>query len=149
MTLNDELPDIFKNSATNLPLEELEQKALDIIANMSQKYTEWAMNDVLKLKKLFEQIQNSSKKEQDELIRGDFYRTAHDIKGQGATFDYPLMSDLGAHICSLIKSTNTFQKAHLAILKQDIDDMSVILEKQLNGDGGTVGEHISNRLKNG
>lgn len=149
MTLNDELPDIFKNSATNLPLEDLEQKALDIIANMSQKYTEWATNDVLKLKKLFEQIQNLSKKEQDELIRGDFYRTAHDIKGQGTTFDYPLMSDLGAHICTVIKSTNTFQKTHLAIFKQDIDDMSLVLEKQLSGDGGVIGEQISNRLKNG
>jgi chemotaxis protein histidine kinase CheA len=149
MTLNDELPDIFKNSATNLPLEDLEQKALDIIANMSQKYTEWTTNDVLKLKKLFEQIQNSSKKEQDELILGDFYRTAHDIKGQGATFDYPLMSDLGAHICTVIKSTNTFQKTHLTIFKQDIDDMSLVLEKQLSGDGGVIGKQISNRLKNG
>lgn len=149
MTLNNELPDIFKNSSANLPLEDLEQKALDIIADMSQKYTEWAMNDVLKLQQIFKQIQDLPKKEQETLIRGDFYRTSHDIKGQGATFDYPLMSDLGAHICTLIKSKNTFNKTDLDILKQDIDDMSVILEKKLSGDGGMVGNHISNRLKNG
>ena len=59
------------------------------------------------------------------------------------------MSDLGAHICTVIKSTNTFPKTHLAIFKQDIDDMSLVLEKQLSGDGGVIGKQISNRLKNG
>ena len=149
MTTTDDLPDIFKNTATDVSLSELEQKALDVIADMSRKYIEWAGNDVAKLKKIFEQIQQLTGSEQDALIRGDFYRTAHDIKGQGATFDYPLMSDLGAHLCTLIKTTDTFDETHLTVMVQDIEDMSLVLEKGLQGEGGQIGADISNRLKNG
>ncbi|MBO7258175.1 MAG: peptide ABC transporter substrate-binding protein [Alphaproteobacteria bacterium] len=116
---------------------------------MSRKYIEWASNDVAKLKNIFEQIQNLTGPEQDALIRGDFYRTAHDIKGQGATFDYPLMSDLGAHLCTLIKTTDTFDETHLAVMAQDIEDMALVLAKKVQGEGGQIGERISNRLKNG
>lgn len=35
MTTTDDLPDIFKNTATDVSLSELEQKALDVIADMS------------------------------------------------------------------------------------------------------------------
>lgn len=149
MTTTDDLPDIFKNTATDVSLSELEQKALDVIADMSRKYIEWAGNDVAKLKKIFEQIQQLTGSEQDTLIRGDFYRTAHDIKGQGATFDYPLMSDLGAHLCTLIKTTDTFDKTHLTVMVQDIEDMSLVLEKGLQGEGGQIGADILKRLKNG
>lgn len=147
MTTSDDLPDIFKNTATDISLSELEQKALDIIADMSKKYVRWASNDVAKLEKLFAQIQQLPSQEQDALIRGDFYRTAHDIKGQGATFDYPLMSDLGAHLCALIKTTDTFDETHLAVMAQDIKDMAQVLEKGLQGDGGQIGTAISKRLK--
>lgn len=149
MTTTDDLPDIFKNTATDVSLSELEQKALDVIADMSRKYIEWAGNDVAKLKKIFEQIQQLTGSEQDTLIRGDFYRTVHDIKGQGATFDYPLMSDLGAHLCTLIKTTDTFDETHLTVMIQDIEDMSLVLEKGLQGEGGQIGADILKRLKNG
>ena len=149
MTINDDLPDIFKNTVSDVSLGELEQKALDVIADMSRKYIEWASNDVAKLKNIFEQIQNLTGPEQDALIRGDFYRTAHDIKGQGATFDYPLMSDLGAHLCTLIKTTDTFDETHLAVMAQDIEDMALVLAKKVQGEGGQIGTRISNRLKNG
>ena len=149
MTTTDDLPDIFKNTATDVSLSELEQKALGVIADMSRKYIEWAGNDVAKLKKIFEQIQQLTGSEQDALIRGDFYRTAHDIKGQGATFDYPLMSDLGAHLCTLIKTTDTFDETHLTVMVQDIEDMSLVLEKRLQGEGGQIGADILKRLKNG
>ena len=149
MTVNDELPDIFKSVSTEGSSFELEQKAMDIIADMSKKYVQWATNDVVRLKQLFEQIQNLTSSEQDALIRGDFYRIAHDIKGQGATFDYPLLTELGAHICSLIKTTDVFDERYLAVFEQDIADMMQVLEKQLQADGGQIGERISNRLKNG
>lgn len=149
MTVNDELPDIFKQTSTDISFDGLEQKALNVISNMSKKYIEWASNDVVRLKQLFEQMRNLAGQEQEDLIRSDFYRTAHDIKGQGATFDYPLMSELGAHICASIKTTDTFDEQHLNAFLQDIKDMEQVLEKQLQGDGGQIGAQISNRLRNG
>ncbi|MBR5129736.1 MAG: hypothetical protein IKV03_00725 [Alphaproteobacteria bacterium] len=147
MTTKNELPDIFKNVQVNEQLNLLEQKALNIISDMSKQYVEWTTNDVLKLKKLMEQIYLLTDTEQETLIRNDLYRTAHDIKGQGTTFDYPLMSDLGAHICALIKTTSSFKKHHLDIISKDIDDMLLVLTKKLQGDGGQLGANISNRLQ--
>ena len=149
MNVKDELPDIFKNTSEDVSMDALEQKALDIIADMSKQYVVWARGDVAKLKELLKQAHSLTGQEQENLIRGDLYRTAHDIKGQGATFDYPLMSDLGAHICTLIKTTDAFDETHLAVITQDVEDMEQVLENQLQGDGGQIGTYISTRLKNG
>lgn len=153
MTENNELPEIFQKIASdnfsdtvsNQP--SMEQQAADIIGEMAQKYPSWAMSDVMKLKRLFNDARSVSGASRDNVIREELYRVAHDIKGQGATFGYPLMTDVATHLCNLIKKTETFSANDMDLIKHDIDDMEQILTLKLTGDGGQKGATIKIRLE--
>ncbi len=147
MDYTDELPDMFKNAPCEHSFSLAhETEAEAVISDLSAKYPSWAMTDVQKLKLLHENACKISGLARDDLVRGDLYRTAHDIKGQGATFGYPLMTQLGTHLCAYIKSTPTFSDESLNTIKADIDDMETVLEHKLVGDGGDMGKQILNHL---
>ncbi|MBR4927824.1 MAG: hypothetical protein IKY98_05815 [Alphaproteobacteria bacterium] len=148
MDYTDELPDIFKNASCE-PVSSSEQKskAQAVISDLSAQYPSWAKTDVQKLKHLYVEACRICGQNRDELVRGSLYRTAHDIKGQGATFGYPLMTLLGAHLCAYIKKTTEFSDENLTTLLDDINDMEIVLEQKLIGDGGDAGKQILNRLK--
>lgn len=148
MDYTDELPDMFKNTPCEHSFSLAhETEAEAVISDLSAKYPSWAMTDVQKLKLLHENACKISGLARDDLVRGDLYRTAHDIKGQGATFGYPLMTQLGAHLCTYIKKTTEFSDESLHTIKTDINDMEMVLEQKLVGDGGHIGNRILNRLK--
>lgn len=77
-----------------------------------------------------------------------FYRLSHDLKGLGGTFNYELVTAVGASLCSLIKndslpSERSLQRrimAHVAALR-------AILQFDLKGDGGSEGEELLVTLK--
>ena len=148
MDYTDELPDMFKNTPSKSTFsltQEIEAQA--VISDLSAQYPSWAMSDVKKLNRLYDEAYHTNGSTRNELIKGDLYRTAHDIKGQGATFGYPLMTELGAHLCTYIKNTSNFSDEKLSLIATDIHDMENVLEQKLIGDGGQTGKQILNRLK--
>lgn len=84
----------------------------------------------------------------DATWRGRFHRLSHDLKGLGGTFNYELVTKVGASLCSLIKndalpSDRSLQRrimAHVAALR-------AILQFDLKGDGGNEGEELLVTLK--
>ena len=85
---------------------------------------------------------------QDATWRGRFHRLSHDLKGLGGTFNYGLVTQVGASLCGLIKndalpSNRMLQRrimAHAAAL-------SAILQFDLKGDGGNEGEQLLSTLR--
>lgn len=84
----------------------------------------------------------------DDTWRGRFHRLSHDLKGLGGTFNYDLVTKVGASLCSLIKNDalpgdRSLQRrimAHVAALR-------AILQFDLKGDGGSEGEELLVTLK--
>ncbi len=146
-----ELPPIFQQkketTSSQNEVNSMEKKASDVIADLAQKYPSWAITDVLKLKKSLNDAKSLSGEARIHLIQTELYKTAHDIKGQGATFGYPLMTELGAHLCRFIKSSSKFDREEMDQIKQDIDDMERVIREKISGDGGQVGYLILGRLQ--
>lgn len=154
MTTNDELPAMFQKiasqkfeTATTPKSEKLDAGAASVISDLSEKYPTWAMADVTKLKLLHNDAVSISGPARDKFVREDLYRVAHDIKGQGATFDYPLMTDVAAALCNFIKKQETFDANAMKYIKECTDDLELILNKKLKGDGGDLGTQILSKIK--
>ena len=149
MAQENDLPNIFKNASltSSQQINTLEQQAMDIITDMSKQYVDWTQADITKLKNALKMAQTLTGKDLDAFIRSDLYPTLHDIKGQGTTFGYPLMTALGTHACAIVKENQNLTATHLAQIAQDISDMHLVLEHQLTGSGGTIGEKITERLQ--
>ena len=127
--------------------EDLEKMAMEAMEDLSEKFPAWASGDVQKMKQLLVQAADVFGMKRTQIIRQQLYPKAHDLKGQGTTFGYPLITDIGTHMCRLITEKTTFSADDLAILKTDTLMLETVLWKKLKGDGGKKGTEILEKLK--
>ena len=77
----------------------------------------------------------------------DLYGIAHNIKGQGISFGYPLITRIGQSLCSLARRERDFTDADLGIIQAHLDAMRLILSKEIKGEGGEAGAKLAARLE--
>ena len=71
---------------------------------------------------------------------------AHDMKGQGGTFGYPLITDFGE---SLFKCTHRSEECSdnlVKLVKAHIDGMKAVISERVSGDGGELGQELLESL---
>ncbi len=71
----------------------------------------------------------------------------HNMKGQGTTFGYPLVSQIGALTCSILQRSQPADEARLRIVKAHIDALGIVIEHNLAGNGGALGAKLVDRLE--
>lgn len=82
--------------------------------------------------------------------RGGFealYRLAHDMKGQGGTFGYPLLTQLGEAICLLTADRTDAGEGEWAVLAAHLEAVRHVIADRLEGDGGAAGDRLLRDLR--
>jgi hypothetical protein len=77
----------------------------------------------------------------------DLYGIAHNIKGQGGSFGYPLVTRIGDSLCTLVRQERDFSDADLGVIQAHLDALRLILAKDIKGEGGEVGAKLAARLE--
>jgi len=72
---------------------------------------------------------------------------AHELRGQGGTFGYPLITVFGKSLYELTKPPCRQDDANLEIVKAHIDTMRAVLREKIEGDGGELGQALFKALK--
>ena len=72
---------------------------------------------------------------------------AHELRGQGGTFGYPLITVFGKSLYELTKPPCRHDDANLEIVKAHIDTMRAVLREKIEGDGGEMGQMLFKALK--
>lgn len=75
------------------------------------------------------------------------YGIVHDIKGQAATFGYPLASEICARLCRLLSRRPHLNEAELRIVQAHVQGLGIVFGHRLAGDGGPPGRQLSERLR--
>ena len=78
----------------------------------------------------------------------DLYNIAHNIKGQGSSFGYPLVTRIGHSLCTLVRQERDFSDADLGVMQAHLDALRLILVKDIKGEGGETGAKLAARLEN-
>jgi hypothetical protein len=78
----------------------------------------------------------------------ELYGIAHNIKGQGSSFGYPLVTRIGHSLCTLVRQEREFSDADLGVVQAHLDALRLILVKDIKGEGGEVGAKLAARLEN-
>ena len=71
----------------------------------------------------------------------------HELRGQGGTFGYPLITIFGKSLYDVTKAPCRQDDANLEIVKAHIDTMRAVLREKIEGDGGAVGQALFKALK--
>lgn len=72
---------------------------------------------------------------------------AHELRGQGGTFGYPLITVFGKSLYDVTKAPCRQDDAGLEIVKAHIDTMRAVLREKIEGDGGEMGQALFKALK--
>jgi chemotaxis protein histidine kinase CheA len=85
----------------------------------------------------------------DAQIMRDLFRTAHDIKGQGTTFGYELLSIIAASLCTLLttQKTKVTQERVAALIEAHVTAIELVTNKKITGAGGRQGEELVDQLQ--
>jgi HPt (histidine-containing phosphotransfer) domain-containing protein len=79
--------------------------------------------------------------------RDVLFRAAHDIKGQAATFGYPLVAPVADSLCRLIEHTPEVARLPLRLVDQHVDAVRAIVQKNTRGDVGKYATELAQKLR--
>jgi len=87
----------------------------------------------------------------DEVGRKGYFERinsiAHDMKGQGGTFGYQLMTDFVKGLYTFTAKGAGLSDSHVKIIKVHIDAMRVVIRERIDGDGGDIGAELKKSLE--
>lgn len=118
------------------------EKAMAVLNDLAADYLIWVQDDLKKLSDTYDMSLKASGTERANLISQDLFRIVHDMKGQGATFGYDLITDIGNHLCRYIERFDAFEENQMNAIKMHIDALREIIQNQLIGDGGKRGQEL-------
>jgi len=75
------------------------------------------------------------------------FRAAHDIKGQAATFGFPLVCAVAESLCVLIEETRDPRRIPAALIDQHVDAVRAVIREHDRPLAPTVAEELTRRLR--
>ena len=122
------------------------ERAEAAVADLAKDYASWALRDVAKARAAL------ASAVADEARRCGYveamFRVGHDLKGQGSSFGFPLVTKIGHSLCTLTRDrARDYQVQHLDLAKSHLDALELVLTKGIKGDGGKVGVELVAKLE--
>ena len=115
------------------------ERAEKVIANLSESYLDWVQEDLKKIAAAFDDLKSGRGTQKDVL--NTIFRLAHDMKGQGGSFGYGLVTSVGNELCRMIEKMPTpVSQAHIDAIGVHIASMKLIIAQRMKGDAGKTGE---------
>lgn len=117
------------------------ERAEKVIADLADSYVDWAVEDIGKLMAACATMKEEGGATSENLDA--VFQLAHDIKGQGGSFGYDLMTIVGNQLCRYIEALEgKAEKTDVEVIFLHAHTMQVIMSQDLKGDGGQAGEQL-------
>ena len=117
------------------------EKAEKVLAGLSDNYLEWVQEDLKNISAAFDELK-AGRGDQKKVL-DSIFRMSHDMKGQGGSFGYNLMTAVGNELCRMIEKLPTpITPAHIEAIGVHVDSMKLIISQKIKGDGGKTGAAI-------
>lgn len=116
------------------------ERAEKVITDLADDYVDWAKEDLVKLEGAYKKLV-AGEDDAKVLLNGVFH-VAHDMKGQGGSFGYDLMTAVGDKLCRLVEKLEKAGPREIKMIRVYVDAMQVIIAHKLKGDGGDEGQQL-------
>jgi hypothetical protein len=119
---------------------EVLQRAEAVITNMADEYLQWVEKDLVTIQKAFDGLKASPTGAREHLER--IYQVSHDIKGQGGSFGYQLMTIIGNQLCRFLEHLDSAGPLEIEVVRLHIDAMRLVISRRIKDTGGAVGAQL-------
>ena len=125
-------------------LDQIVAKAEAAIGELSEQYEVWIRDDLKTLRTAVASL----RKEADPAILERIKILGHEIKGQGATYGYPLLTTVGHLLYIFIDRDSDVAARHLDLIDAHVNFMALILSENIDDQGGLQAQCILASLQN-
>jgi hypothetical protein len=111
---------------------------------MADSYIEWATEDAARLAEAMTALSRSAG--DVENLR-PIFQIAHDMKGQGGSFGYQLITVIGDKLCRFVETLEKVGIAEMDVIRLHVESMQLVIAKRIKGDGGSDGATLLKGLE--
>ncbi len=132
------------NERGMLPLDTLDE-ADDILQRNSFEFHDWALDYLSVMSRICDkalELPEQRRRKPFEKIN----EIAHELRGQGGTFGYPLITAVGKMLYEITGFSCSVDETAIRIVKAHIDTMRVVFRDKVTGDGEEVGRELMKAL---
>ncbi|RYF99386.1 MAG: Hpt domain-containing protein [Caulobacteraceae bacterium] len=119
-------------------------KAEAALKSLSGNFTQWLNDEVVKLDAARQRVR-------DEGVNVEtmetLYLRAHDLKGLGTTYEFPLITRIGASLCRLIDDKDKRLTVSMALVDAHIDGIKAVVRDDIKTDEHPVGRVLIEELE--
>ena len=124
--------------------EDLLAAAEEEVGKLAASYTEWVEKDVRRLSETLAAAKSDAANRKKHLE--DLFLVAHDMKGQGGSFGYDLVTRIGNSLCRFLEKADVadeaaFDKAY-RVMEAHVGALKVVVAQHVKGDGGDIGRQL-------
>ena len=119
-------------------------KAEAALKSLSGNFAQWLSDEVVKLDAARQRVRDEGMTiEAMETL----YLRAHDLKGLGTTYEFPLITRIGASLCRLIDDKDKRLTASLALIDAHIDAIKAAVRDSIKTDDHPIGRVLIEELE--
>ena len=123
-----------------------QEKAEEVIRKLSGTYPDAALKELQEAQDVLDAGKALPKDKRGEEYQTTLFRLIHNLKGQGGTFGYPLITEIGNHLCRYIEQQESFEDKQNTCIQKHLTILKTIIENRLTGDGGSKGRALKDTL---
>jgi hypothetical protein len=119
-------------------------RAEEALKAMSAQFGQWLNDEVVKLDKAQADIRSQGYT--PETAEALYFR-AHDLKGLGTTYEYPLVTRIAASLCRILDDADKRMEAPLAVIDAHVDAIKAVVRDKIQTDEHPVGRDLVETLE--
>lgn len=119
-------------------------KAEEALKAMSAQFGQWLQDEITKLDKA--QADIAEQGWTPATAEGLYFR-AHDLKGLGTTYQYPLVTRLAGSLCKLMDDADKRMTAPRALIDAHVDAIKAVVRDQIQTDDHPTGKILAETLE--
>lgn len=112
---------------------------------LSENFAVWIQEDLERMTTEFEQA--SAAPDANEENIAEIFSICHNIKGQAGSFGYTLLTRVASSMCEHVRDAGNVSGASLKVIQGHLMTMKFIVDGEVEGDGGEVGEKLFAKLQ--
>lgn len=126
-------------------LETIVNAAEAALGELKVEFDEWIREDIDRMEAALQAAEDNPAACEDSIKA--IYDVGYDIKGHGATFEFPLLGLISDSLCSLIAESKIPTAQQLPLIRLHVDAMRVVINESVDGAGGDQGKELIAMLR--
>ena len=115
------------------------------LKSLSTNFGEWMNDELAKLEAARDRVRAEGFNAE---TAENLYFRAHDLKGLGTTYEFPLVTRMAASLCRILHDADTRLSTPVAVVEAHIEAIGKAVRAQLRTDADPAGRALAEDLEN-